>query len=73
MKNKFLIAYSNNMFESKEVIGDEEIRLLNKGVINYIYDVESNQINGLTNEGIKKIDIEHISPDKPKTNTETKK
>jgi len=60
MKHKYFIFYSNNTFESVVKIDATLNRLIENGVINFIYDIEKNELKAKTNEGIKDLQVPFI-------------
>ena len=61
MKHKFLVLYKTGQLESMSKIDNTLTRLVENGVITFIYDIEKNEIKGNTAEGVQDIQVNFIS------------
>ncbi len=61
MKHKFFIFYSNSTFETVSKLNDTLIRLIESGVISYIYDIEKNELKAKTEKGIQDLKVPLIN------------
>lgn len=61
---KHLIHYSNGQIETVDNVDSTLLRLLEKKVINYIYDIEKSILKAHTKDGIIDMPVPHVETEK---------